>query len=186
MIVFVSLVITLGCIAASVRRLYFATNPTAFDPAVLAETIKASPERFVALVSESPDAEWEKELWLALKQPNVNARSALVNEQLSEFEYRVRRWMRVPRVCARITSTSGFLLASLVLRSALKTPGLLAGDTMTLATTGPVADALAVVTLGMMGTAFCLTLQEKSAKAEKANFLAVDKLVEGAERAFSR
>ena len=186
MIVLVSLAITLGCIAASVRRLYFATNPTPFDPAVLAEALKGSRDKVVRLLSESPLAEWELELWNAFQHPDARARGALVNEQLGEFEYRVRRWARVPRVCARITSTSGFLLASLVLRRALKTPGVLSGDAMTLATSGPIAEALAVVTLGMMGTAFCLSLQEKAAKAEKANFSRIDKFVEGAEEAFSR
>ncbi len=192
MIVFVSVVITLGCIAASLRRLYFATNPTAFDHALLAKLVKDSPERFARLVSapsESSEAGatlWEKELLDAVRHPDRIARNALVNEQLGEFEYRVKRWVQVPRVCARVASTSGFLLASLVLRSGLKDlASLMSGDAMQIATSGPIAQALSVVTLGMMGGAFCLVFQERARKAEKANFSAVDALVDAAEEAFS-
>ena len=39
------------------------------------------------------------------------ARVALVNEQLAELDYLAQRWERVPRVCASISTSFGFLLA---------------------------------------------------------------------------
>lgn len=153
---------------------------------MLAKLVHEAPEKFVRLVSTANEAAWERELWQAVRHPDRIARSALVNEQIGEFEYRVKRWAPVPRVCARIASTSGFLLASLVLRSGLKDPAsLMSGDAMQIATSGPIAQALSVVTLGMMGAAFCLVFQERARKAEKANFGTVDDLVEATEQAFS-
>src|SRR5580698_6325336 len=105
----IAAVIAASCVAASLRRLEFAAEATALDAGVLLTAIGESPEAWRAIRAEidrEPAASWERELVLALdsQQP------ALVNEQLGDLDYVSQRWARVPRVCASIASSSGFLL----------------------------------------------------------------------------
>src|SRR4051812_14648415 len=106
--------VAFGCVAASVRRLVFGVGPTALHPAILLEALRGNPdqardnyERLADALEKVPEADWERELMDALARPKEE-RAALVNEQLSELDYRVGRWSRVPRVCASIATSFGF------------------------------------------------------------------------------
>lgn len=183
MIVAVALaaLIAIACSAASLRRLAFAVAPTAFDPALLLGALRGEgAEKRVARMRRAaeiePTADWERELFAALDADDAS-RTGLVNEALSELDQRVKRWSRVPRVCASIATSSAFLLASLALRSGLATAS--DQDVVTSdAIHGAVMAAINVAAIGLAGAAICISSQMRARRAEQAYVQAADKLVE--------
>ncbi|MDB5215849.1 MAG: hypothetical protein JWO86_3776 [Myxococcaceae bacterium] len=182
MIPFVAVLVALACAAASARRVWFAANATALHPEdIHAALAKArGPEAISslrALVANEPDADWERDLLDALTAP-VAQRIALVNEQLTELDYRIQRWARVPRVCASIATSFGFMLATLVLRKGLADTGDVPVEVGEMILKGLVADALMVGAMGLIGTAFCIGAQTEAKRIAKARSVGADKLVE--------
>jgi hypothetical protein len=179
---FVAVLVALACAAASARRVWFAANATAIHPEdIHAALAKAKgPEAIVALrelVANEPAADWERDLLDALTAP-VAQRIALVNEQLTELDYRIQRWARVPRVCASIATSFGFMLATLVLREGLADTGEVPVEVGEMILKGLVADALMVGAMGLIGTAFCIGAQTEAKRIAKARSVGADKLVE--------
>ena len=183
MIPFVAILVALACAAASGRRVWFAANATALHPDVIADVLGRTNEpdvleRLRALVATVPDADWERDLLEALGAPPA-LRVALVNEQMTELDYRIQRWSRVPRVCARITSSAGFMLGTLVLRNGLATDtSELSSDVVELVIRGLVADALLVAAMGIIGMAFCIGAQAEARRIAKGRAKGADRLVE--------
>ncbi len=181
--------IAIACSAASLRRLAFAVAPTAFDPALLLGALRGEgAEKRVARMRRAaemePTADWERELFAALDADDAS-RTGLVNEALSELDQRVKRWSRVPRVCASIATSSAFLLASLALRSGLATASdqdVVTSDAIHAA----VMAAIDVAAIGLAGAAICISSQMRARRAEKAYVEAADKLVERLERLAGR
>jgi hypothetical protein len=178
----VAVLVALACAAASARRVWFAANATALHPEDLyAALAKAKgPDAIVALrelVANEPAADWERDLLDALTAP-VSQRIALVNEQLTELDYRIQRWARVPRVCASIATSFGFMLATLVLREGLADTGEVPVEVGEMILKGLVADALMVGAMGLIGTAFCIGAQTEAKRIAKARSVGADKLVE--------
>ena len=132
---------------------------------------------FEAICPAPPAAEWERALLDALRLA-PDERAAFVNEQLTEMDYMTRRWQRVPRVCASVASSSGFLLASLALRNALADPSAFAEETRSAALGSALTAAVNVAAIGMAGAAFCIAAQMRATKAARARLDATDKLVE--------
>jgi len=168
--------VTLACIAASARRLVFALTATSFDPEALLKALRgdagrASYPRVVAAIAREPEAGWERDLLAALSG-EAEVRVAMVNEQLSELDFRLQRWARVPRVCASIATSSAFLLASLALRNAL------ADTSDVIDVNAAVESAINVAALGVTGAAFCIAIQFRARKVAKDRLAATDKLVE--------
>ena len=183
MIPFVAILVALACAAASGRRGWFAANATALHPDVIADVLGRTNEpdvleRLRALVATVPDADWERDLLEALAAPPA-LRVALVNEQMTELDYRIQRWSRVPRVCASITSSAGFMLGTLVLRNGLATDtSELSSDVAELVIRGLVADALLVAAMGIIGMAFCIGAQAEARRIAKGRAKGADRLVE--------
>ncbi len=182
MIPFVAVLVALACAAASARRVWFAANATALHPEDIHAALARAqgPEAITALrelVANEPDADWERELLDALTAP-VAHRIALVNEQLTELDYRIQRWARVPRVCASIATSFGFLLATLVLRKGLADTGDVPVEVGEMVLKGLVADALMVGAMGLIGTAFCIGAQSEAKRIAKGRSVGADKLVE--------
>ncbi len=180
---FLAALVALACAAASARRVWFAAHATGLHPADVDEAIAMSTDRGEAiaklrtLVAKEASADWERDLLAALDAPAA-ARAALVNEQLTELDYRIQRWARVPRVCASIATSFAFLLASLVLRKGLVDAGDLPSDLGELMVRGLIGDAFTVAAMGMIGTAFCIAAQGEAKKIAKRRMVAADKLVE--------
>lgn len=181
--------IAIACSAASLRRLAFAVAPTAFDPALLLGALRGEgAEKRVARMRRAaelePAADWERELFAALDADDAS-RAGLVNEALSELDQRVKRWSRVPRVCASIATSSAFLLASLALRSGLATASdqdVVTSDAINAA----VISAINVAAIGLAGAAICISSQMRARRAEQAYVEAADKLVDRLERLAGR
>jgi hypothetical protein len=177
-----AVLVVLACAAASARRGWFAANATAFHPdevcAALAHaTGPESVEALRAIVASDPAADWERDLLATLAAP-PEQRAALVNEQLTELDYRIQRWARVPRVCASISTSFGFMLATLVLRTALSDAGDVPIEVGELVIRGLVGDALTVGAMGIVGTAFCVGAQSEARRIAKARVVGADRLVE--------
>jgi hypothetical protein len=179
---FFAIVVALACAAASARRVWLAANATAFHPDdIVAALAKArGPEAIASLqklVAAEPSADWERDLLEALAAP-PDVRVALVNEQLTELDYRIQRWSRVPRVCASIATSFGFMLATLVLREGLADTGYVPIEVGELVVRGLVGDALTVGAMGIVGTAFCIGAQSEARRIAKARTAGADRLVE--------
>lgn len=168
--------IALGCIAASTRRLSFAIAPTFLDVPTLVQALRAGlrPKALAEAIHDIPEADWERGVLDALDQPEA-ARNALLNEQLSEMDYRLQRWSRVPRVCASVASTGGFLLATMALTIGLNDGVALDSGTL-------VHDAISAVTLGIAGAVYCVAAQFRALGEVKDRLAATDKLIERLER----
>ena len=190
MIPALALLIALACAAASARRVWFAANATALHPDQICDALSAakvasgaSPDDAApvaalrALVDKNPSADWERDLLETLAAP-PELRVALVNEQLTELDYRIQRWSRVPRVCASISTSVGFMLATLVLRTALADTGEVPIEMGELLLRGLVGDALTVGALGIVGTAFCIGAQGEARRIAQARVAGADRLVE--------
>ena len=182
MILFVAVLVALSCAAASARRVWFAANATALHPQDVFDALKraegpAAVDALRAALASEPEADWERDLLDALAAPPAQ-RIALVNEQLSELDYRIQRWSRVPRVCASISTSFGFMLATLLLRNALVDTGEVPSDVAELLVVGLVGDALTVGAMGVVGTAFCIGAQSQARRIAKRRSAAADKLVE--------
>lgn len=167
------------------RRLWFVTHPTAFEPDDLVawfERPGASLAKLEALVATIPEADWERDLVGALREPRPEARTAFVNEQLSELDHRMQRWLRVPRVCASIASSLGIMLGTLVLRRGLAEAPDLTGDLGTLFVRDIVGDAISVASFGIVATAFCIGAHAQAARLSRQRLAAADRLIDALER----
>ena len=174
-----AVLVALACLAASARRLYFAAEASGLDPRVLVTTLRGDRDRartawraIEAEIAQEPAASWERELVEAVDaRVEPAARVALVNEQLGELDYLAQRWSRVPRVCASVSASFGFMLASLALRDALASVDAVDVD-------GAVIGAINVVAVGLLGAVGCVAFQSRARHLTKERLAAVDKLVE--------
>jgi hypothetical protein len=178
----VALVIAAVCVAASLRRIVFAVAPTSLDPVRLAKALRgdAGRARFVAIdedVRRRPEGDWERALFEAMRRP-ASERAAHVNEQLTEVDYLTKRWDRVPRVCASVASSSGFLLAAVALRTGLSDPAAFDPETKSAILGAALVDAVDTAAIGIAGAAFCIAAQMVAKKAARAHADAIDDLVE--------
>lgn len=168
-----------GCVAACTRRLYFATNATALHPAVWLSHLRRGEGELVArAIERTPSAAWERDLLGALADPDEERRAARVNEQLGELDFLLARWARVPRVCASIASSAGFLFASLAVRF-----GLVALDRAPVgdargAVDAVIFQAVGVAVLGMAGASYAIAAQYGARKAARAYGRDADALLE--------
>lgn len=183
MIVAVAIVVALACAAASTRRLWLLANATYVHPGEVAAALGKKPdEQTIARLREAlagaPGADWERDLFEALDAPEPK-RAALVNEQLTELDWRLQRWSGVPAICARISTSFGFLLGALVLRDALSYPG----EITEMVTYGVIGRAIGVVVTGVAGTLFCVAAHKMARTMAKERLVATDAMVEALEGA---
>jgi hypothetical protein len=168
-----SAVVMAACVAASARRLAFAVLPCWLDHDLLLSVLKENgvggPARLRDIVA-SDGAGWERDLLVAARVDDPSARTALVNEQLRELDWRARRWERVPRVCASIATSGGFLFGCVALIQALTAD---AGDVGVALVSA--VDALAI---GIAGTSFCASVHMQARRTTQQRLAATDRLVD--------
>lgn len=184
MIAALAALVAFACAAASARRMWLASHATAWHPDAVLAAIGPRPDgdavaRLAEAAKADARADWERDFFAALATPDAAVRTALVNEQLGELDYRIQRWASVPRICARITTSFAFLLAALVLRNGLASATDFSEPTMR----ALVGDGLTVVFMGFVGTSFCIAANHKARAAARARLEAADALVERLEGA---
>lgn len=186
----VAAAVALACVVASAQRLRYAMSATAYDLSRLVEALRgdAGARRAGAICAalEADPSSWERDVVVALAEPDERRRAAEVNEQLTELDHRIGRWARVSRVCASVSSSAGFLLAAVALRRGLVDPDALTGDTGALVTTGVVGQALGVVAFGLAGALGCAALQARGRRAAREQSVAADAFVERLETLVER
>jgi hypothetical protein len=175
----VAALVALACVLASARRLVFVAELTALDPALLERALQkgTSVPALAAAVASEPKAGWERALFDAASAP-PEERVARVNEVLSDLDYAAQRWARVPRACASIASSTGFLFASLALRAAL------VDETADI--DAAVLGAVGIVVTGIAGAVFCIAANVRAGALMKERLKAVDRLVDRLERLADR
>lgn len=179
MIAALAAIVAFACAGASARRMWLASNATAWHPEVVLSVLGRTPDaaalaRLRAAASEDARADWERDFLAALASPDERVRTALVNEQLSELDHRIQRWAAVPRICARITTSFAFLLAAVVLRNGLADATDFSEPTMR----ALIGDGLTVVLMGFVGTSFCIAANRQARTVARARLEAVDALVD--------
>ncbi len=152
--------------------------PTPLDLALMEKALVdgASVARLREALSQRPDLTWERELVEAASSGSDEAaREALLGEPLSELDWSLERWDRVPRVCASVASSAGFLCATVAVIEAIAMPS----DPEAGPVLGRVlAAALGAFTVGLVGTSFCAAVHLRTRGLGKARMAAADRLVE--------
>lgn len=177
-----SAIVALGCVLASTQRLVWALCPTPFDARLLSAALGADAAGAAAKLCEAfatrNDAGWEVAVLRAAAEPSPEARDALLSEQLTEFDGLAQRWSRVPRVCASIATSAGFLCASIGLIRDLSTidPASTGSDVMQ-ATLFAALNALAI---GVAATSFCAAVHVRARRAARDRTAAAERFVEKA------
>jgi hypothetical protein len=113
----------------------------------------------------------------------VSVREARINEQLTELDGRVQRWSRVPRICASISTSAGFLFASIALLRALALP---AGEENADAVHSTLSSALGAAAVGIAGMSFCVAVHVRARRALSQWQGALDTLVKQLSSSFER
>jgi hypothetical protein len=174
------------CVAVSVRRLTFAVELTPFDHARLTPALRERWSRMGAdpvgslrqALAVEACARWEVELLAALEHQG-EARQAYLSEALTDLDARAQRWVRVPRVCASLSSSFGFLLATVALRAGLADVPQVPVGAVNDAINAGVFAAIDVVALGLAGAAMCVAVQGQARRAAAARLAAAVRFVEG-------
>jgi hypothetical protein len=179
MLVLLSALVASSCVLASARRLAWAVAPTLLDAGVLLSVLQGDGAKSrwetlrLALAAAPEEQAWERDLVLALAEDDPRARDAQIVQQLLELDWRVQRWARVPRVCASIATSAGFLFGSIALLRGLGVPedgaGPVAGNALIAA-----LDALAV---GVAGTSFCLAVHLRTRNVVRERIATEERLV---------
>ncbi|MBV9949232.1 MAG: hypothetical protein JOZ69_20450 [Myxococcales bacterium] len=155
--------------------------PSGLDPSLLFEALRRREgghdggggggmlRRLQAAVARDPRATWEQDLLRALAADDPALRDALVNEQLGEYDWLARRWGRVPRVCASIATSGGFLFASVALLRGLADTEPDTGATL--------LAAVNALSFGIAATSFCVAVHLRTQSIVRERLATVDRLV---------
>jgi hypothetical protein len=171
-----SALVAFACVVASARRLAWAVAPTSLD-AVLLLGATNDGKAWATLrdaVASHPGPTWEGDLFQALAEHDPRSRDALVTEQLLELDWIAQRWSRVPRVCASIATSAGFLFGCVALLQGLALPSE-EGSAPALGTA--LFSALNALTIGIAGTAFCVAVHLRARRVVRERHQATERLV---------
>ena len=173
--------IVAACVGASAHRLWSLSRVFAVDLRAVADALKAgAPSREVAGALRAEGASFEAELVEAADPARHDApASALgaVNEVMLEIDDRLQRWERVPRVAVSVSSSSGFLLASLAMRRGLADTDLLAPDLREAFLFHALGDAVGAAALGICGAFTCVALHARARTMRRARAAGVSAVV---------
>ena len=173
MLAILSALVAMACVAASARRLGWVVAPTSLDAGMLLEVVQ-SPQDWRRLRDGVQDPSWERDVFQALVEDDPRSREALVAEQLRELDWRAQRWARVPRVCASIATSAGFLFGSIALLQGLALPAEEGGAP---ASGAALVSALNALTIGIAGTAFCVAVHLRTRRIIRERVQATERLV---------
>ncbi len=165
--------VALACVAASARRLAVVVSPTSLDPRLVLEALSKVDERtWVRTRDQIVDSRlpWESDLFAAFARPSEAEREAGVSEELLELDWQAQRLLRVPRVCASVSTSAGFFFACLAVLRGLATSE---PDT-----SAALTSALDALTLGIAGTSFCVAVHLRARRAIRDRLTCMDRLID--------
>lgn len=175
--------VAVACVLASARRLAWAVAPTPLDPQLLRAALGGDAARTRAgklreMVARESDLTWEREALAAVAEPNAEAREARLGEQWTELDGRAQRWARVPRVCASVSTSAGFLFATLAVLAGLSDPAESAAGASTMAVQAALLPAIDALTIGIAGMSFCAAVHVSARSSMRNRLDAARVLVE--------
>jgi hypothetical protein len=165
--------VALGCAAASAYRLELAVCPTSLDPALLTDALSEDGAGNWMRLRDAIVARalpWESALFAAFAEESDAAREGSLSEYLLELDWQSQRLSRVPRVCASIATSAGFLFASIALMGGLAAPEP--------ATAGVLTSALNSLSLGIAGTSFCVAVHLRVRRVIRKRLASTHRLVD--------
>jgi hypothetical protein len=160
------------CCVASARRLAVAVAPTSLDPKLLLDALSREDARTWPRIRDTLLAlgvPWESDVVAAFTLDSEAAREACLDEQMLELEWRSQRLSRVPRVCASIATSAGFLFASVAVLHGLSDPE--PDTTRTLMT------ALNSLTVGVAGMSFCVAVHLRARRVLRERLASIQRLI---------
>ncbi len=170
----VVLLVACACMGLSLRRLLFVFEAPFGDAEAWLKTLRAAKKRGLSLLdAKVPEGSFEGMVQEALAAPE-DIRAARLGEALMELEFSLAHWARVPRVCASIVSSVGFLGAAVFLRRGL----LDAVDGEAPDFNGLVLSAIGVAAVGIAGAITCALVHRAAMREAKQRMRAADDLVE--------
>lgn len=172
----------IGCSVASARRLARAVAPTPLDPGLLARALgdpngvadELRGARLSGVLGSDPALGWEHAVLGAGSEANAQVRAATLSELLTELDGRAQDGARIPRACASIATSAGFLCATAALLQGLAASP--ESDPTTAAQT-ILFSALAALLVGVAGATFCAAVHLRARRASKARVAAAEALV---------
>jgi hypothetical protein len=175
--------VALLCALASVRRLAVAVAPLRLDLELLIEALEADrggelPARLREATAGDSELGLEHALLTAFAVEDAGAREALVSEELGEIQARSQQLARVPRVCASVASSSGFLLASVALIQAMDAFDAMGPEESASHAHATLATALGTLALGIAGASFCAAVYMRARRVRRARMSALTRLVD--------
>jgi len=173
---FLSAIVALACVIASARRLAWAVAPTSLDAGLVLDAVRDGKDwrRVRDAIAAQPEPTWERDLFLALTESDPRSRDALVTEQLLELDWTAQRWAPVPRVCASIATSAGFLFGCIALLQGLALPS---EEGSAAALGGSLFAALDALTIGIAGTAFCVAVHLRTRRVVRERHQVTERLV---------
>jgi hypothetical protein len=169
--------VTIGCCIASARRLARVLAPTPLDLSLLTRAVDAGAGARVAIarvLAADLELSWEGAVLAAADERDPEVRGALLGELLTELEGRVQNGARIPRVCASIATSVGFLCATAAMLYGLAAEP---DAQPLLAAEGLLVSALAALTVGVAGASFCAAVHLRARRASRARAEAAEALV---------
>jgi hypothetical protein len=184
----IAAIVSLTCVVYSLRALRSTIDATAISPTRVARSLKVAEAtsrthardrvaKLHAWAKRTPSADLEADLLEAMLEHKGEAQVALVNTVLGEIDHRLHAPARIPRVCARVSSTVGLLCGAMALRHGL-VEGSLDVPPLELLVSGPIADMLTAVMIGIAGAIWCGTAARALKKAADEQLAGEDALVE--------
>ena len=185
MLTLLSALLSLACSVASAHRLVRVVAATPLDPRLLADAIRDKDRPGVRRLGQSlPSDSWEAELFSAFDAQDAahrESRTGKLNELLLDLDWQCQYGARVPRVCASIATSGGFLFAAAGLIGSLGTTAVQDGDPA--AVNGALYAALNALAVGIAGTAFCAAVHVRARRAARQRLQGAQRLVERLEMA---
>ncbi len=165
--------VSLLCVLASARRLWLAVDPGGLDHELLLRALgdAAAVARLDQGLQGRGGQSVDAQLVAAARTDDRGARAGLIDEQVIEADWQSLRWAPVPRVCASIATSAGFLCGCISVIGALSAePGdAIVGIAM--------RSALLSVAAGIAGAAFCVAVHVRLRPLMRARRAATARLV---------
>lgn len=172
MLTLLAALVAVGCCVASARRLALAVAPTSLDPRVLLEALsREDASTWTSMRDElaALQAPWESDVFAAFALPSEAEREAALDEQLLELQWRAQRLSRVPRVCASVATSAGFLFACVAVLQGFSDAE---PDT-----TSTLMAALDSLTVGVAGMSFCAAVHLRARRIVRERLAAIERLI---------
>jgi hypothetical protein len=131
--------------------------------------------KLVNAMAGDPALGWECRALRAANEEDRETRGAALGELLTELDGRLQEGARVPRACASIATSAGFLCATAALLQGLSAEP--AVDPV-LAAQSLLVSALGALAAGVAGASFCAAVHLRARRSSQARARAADALVQ--------